>query len=961
MLGDAPMEAGARKVLSSLFSVGEERARRLLGGFANALLDTSVPSVNAFLRGRLGPGASVERVTMEGPSLVLHDAVLPLSAGAELRVARASFDLTPGAVPPVRLATLAGALEVNGGAFRAPITFERSSAAPPGAWAHGDVKIHGATWTDSGTAARPHVPLAGRARITVAEREWALESGELEAGDARVQISARGSLEPGESGLGEARVALERGRTGHFLDAIGALVGRELARELPLFCDFSLDGEVAYHGRGDDPGVKASLALTTAASKLSLEAKVRETGEIDAATLRGPLSLADLELHPAAASRIVLDEEARLDLDVQVTGTATEPRAWGTAVARALTVRARGDKRFVPAPRLLDVTLSADATRDGFMARLECGLDGGGHIEAEVRGKRGEEVSGTGRVEGARAAILAHAIRLGAGRTILGVGDGPGLRIPEDAVASGTLELRGERITGKVHASTPRSSLDVTDVSVDDARASATVRGTLALHDATRTGAIPRQALELEAGGPLELEGVELSTDYASVVARGRVRAAALTVLCAGGVRIPVEGVELVGQAHVREGGALRAELGVTTGAGTKVIADVAADAEASLEGTRVKGKVAWRDALAAGLFATPLRPLAEEVVEIDGRISGPAAEPVLTARFSTPRVRVGLPESPKAAVYELTEASALLRLDVHRVLWHAAHAELYGGRVTSSGVVTHDGALRAVVVTSDVDVARVPADERRRALGEHVGGRLSGAVRFDRPAGSASASGRGEMVLDGGDYRALARAEKALATFGLPPLSTASAEPLVVEVFLDDRGWTLERVALVTEDGALRGAVRVGLDARVSGDLEIELRQAYLAKSRLLYLPATLTGGLRVKARLDGPIDRVRVETRLREVLASLAIDNRIARAVRGTVDEIRGALGGGDESAAPSPPVAPDRKARAHDVFDRLLEGDPTATTGLEALARSAEPAARVDEQLAALDAPPLRVRIA
>lgn len=969
MLAAMNERIGRRGALTRLFPAlqdGKERARKLLGGLASSLLDASVPSVNAFLRGRFGPRASVDRVTVEGQALVLSDALLPVLDHGVLRVRRAAFEVASGQTPPLRLRSLEGVLDVREGAFVARLRFERSDAAPPNTWVHGVLTIDEATWTEGGVARHPRAPLSGSARVSVGEREWTVDSGELQAGDARVGLSARGSLEGDKSAIDEARVTLAGAHAGHFLDAVGAFVGRALSSELPLFCDFALEGEVAYAGRGDAPGARAELALRAPASSLALSAAVRDSGEIDALSLSGPLSLSDLELHPAAAARLELGDDARLDLAVSGAGTLEAPRVWGTATAKALPVRARGDKRYQPSPRLLDVTASADASRAGWMARIEAGLDGGGRVVTEVRGAPGASPTATAEVEGARAGWIAHALRIGAGKVVLGVGEGPGLRLPEDAVTSGKLALADERITGTLHASTARSSLDVEGLEVDDERARATIRGDLALHDATRTNAIPREAFAFDGGGPLHLVGVELSTDYTHLHAAGAVRAAELSVLVAGGARVPLEGVEVLGQLHAQPGGAVRAELGISTAAGTKLLVDLAASAEADLAGTRVKGKLAWRDALAAGLFATPLRPLAEEVVEVDGRVGGPADDPVLSATFAAARVRVGMPESPKIATFDLDDAHALVRVDRGGVLWHAARATAYGGRVTSSGAVAYDGALRATVVWSDVDAARVPTDSRARLLGEHVQGRFSGALRFDRagaaPGASPAASrGRGEAVLADPVYPALARASRAFATYGLPALERAGSAPVIVPIEMDEAGFVFDDVRIETADGAIGGTVRITEEGRVSGDLELVLAEAYLRRSTVLFVPGALTGGLRVPARLEGPLDKVRVETRLADVLASLVAENKIARAVRGTAREIRDAL-----AREPRPPpetrTGPRRRPvpPVPDLFDRLLEGDELAAEGLRRIVTEGADRAAAHAALVALDRPAPRVRV-
>src|SRR6185295_12868140 len=118
-----------------------------------------------------------------------------------------------------------------------------------------------------------------------------------------------------------------------------------------------------------------------------------------------------------------------------------------------------------------------------------------------------------------------------------------------------------------------------------------------------------------------------------------------------------------------------------------------------------------------------------------------------------------------------LLDASVMLRLDGRGVLWHKLEAKTYGGTIASAGFFHADGALVAKVGLRDVAVEALPsASADPPTLEPYARGRLSGAMRFDRRAGSQEIGGRGRATIEDGFFPVLAQTSSALGRYGLPP-----------------------------------------------------------------------------------------------------------------------------------------------------------------------------------------------
>ncbi|HJL17715.1 MAG TPA: hypothetical protein RMH99_18770 [Sandaracinaceae bacterium LLY-WYZ-13_1] len=284
---------------------GSRRGGRggLLGTFANAVLGRTLPRVREWLRSRLGPGASLGALELDGARVHLLEARVPIGA-LELRVRRATLVTAPEDVvagrAPVRLERLEGELRGGGGDFTAPVVLSGRPGATA-AWIDADVEVKGARWRPAhgvGDAA----PMDGTARLRITVDGWALEDAALESGASRIRLSARGSLRDRTRGLTEARLEASEARIGHFLDALTAWTGRPPPPAMPIPWDARLDGRVALTRAGR---IDASLTLGTSQSRLALELDAGRDGSVRSGSLCGEIGWDDLR--GAVAGAVAMD------------------------------------------------------------------------------------------------------------------------------------------------------------------------------------------------------------------------------------------------------------------------------------------------------------------------------------------------------------------------------------------------------------------------------------------------------------------------------------------------------------------------------------------------------------------------------------------------------------------------------------------------------------------------------
>ncbi len=1004
---------------------------KVLHGLANALLSLGVPRVREWLQGRFGPRADVREIAVDGPLLRVAHATLPLGPRMRLEVRTATFEILRGALagrPEVALASLEGALVAGDAAarFEAPVSFRRDREGERGAdWVSGTLVVRGATWTSTqGTVAGAgQTPLDGEVIVRVGETDWSIRRGAFQAGRASIRLAASGDLE-GDTVLRHASLEIDGARAGHFVDAVAALTGRALAPRIPLPPDLVLWGTLAHDTRSS----QVSLRLDTARSSADLGARVTASGDVEVASLGGTLAVADLPpAWLAEMARAVDLGDAVVRVEARAHGDVARPVVEATFVAPSVSVRAPGQKRFLPPLRLHELRGSLHAGASGADLRATANLEGGGRATIAARLSPGslEDHDVTICVVDLSppwAVLLARAL----GRALPAA-------LPADTRATVDAHLTATTWTGVLDARTPRSDITLAWRG-SRARVEGDLGGSLSFADARALGLftgpiLPRgdglmstegMHLAVDPGGVATLEGtvraglVHLDGEgdpaptlvLSDAAARVRIDGEGLVIedghaSCHGGRvsvrgRVPFDGappgtslvhvqfarigagvlapllarpdlglppdLALEGEIDVQGGDRLRAEIAVSSPRGTDVLVDLALHREGQisrLDGSTARGRIRAEDALATGLLHE-VTPAHGDEVTFEASLAGPMDAVVFRGRATAAHVRLEMASRPEWPGLRLEDVGVHFRVDRARLVWHHLRARVAKGVLASSGLASlaGDGTLTVALMCAGVDLASLPARRDGKRLDDHVRGKLGGELRVDRRDATAHVDARGSFMLSSPDYPVLRRVEARLRSFGLPAPPTAGIEPLRCRVALGRHGLHVAEISARAACAAVEGDLHVGLDGALQGDLCVTLPRAYLAASPLLFVPASLVGGVRVPVSISGTLTRTRVHADLAGALGGLLRENAVTRVVSGAAQELWDTLGG---TPPPSPPARPQRRERPprRDAFDLLLEGDPRGAEIFDALVGCDDPreTLRLVEEIAA---PRPRVRV-
>jgi len=161
-------------------------------------------------------------------------------------------------LPEARLHAFRGALSFGGGdepSFVADVTFRSSEGVSEDAWIAGELRIERASWTDApgGASARA---MHGSATLFVSSSSFRLVDGILEGERARVRFSAHGAVDApsGRRTVDAATLVIDSARTGPFLDAASAILGRALPVPPGVPRDAGLTGDISFDA---DAGARA--------------------------------------------------------------------------------------------------------------------------------------------------------------------------------------------------------------------------------------------------------------------------------------------------------------------------------------------------------------------------------------------------------------------------------------------------------------------------------------------------------------------------------------------------------------------------------------------------------------------------------------------------------------------------------------------------------------------------------
>jgi hypothetical protein len=811
---------------------------RLIGSFANALIDLGLPSLRQWLRERLGPRADVKQVSTDGAFLhekVVHlDGVeVPIGSRGLLVLARATLS----GLPEVQLRSFTGVLTL--GKLHADVSFAAASEPPvhrtgddlpkvgqptdtgERTWISGDLAFRatlgGAEWT-------------GRARLVASPREWRVEDGVLQGDGLEAAFHGAGLPDGSELGAslrGTLRLAALLRALSPAQDALGR--PSAVARALPRDEDVATI-DLTVRGSAQSPEVFATVRAPELGFRLGR------------ARFVPPVLLRD-----AAAEVLVLG---------------------GRIVVRSAAL-ARDQRVAVEA----DADLRAPSVRASARATVRADLDAA--FARDVLRTLGAS-SSVRPVEGAVSLVLAVSHET-SGFAAHGTASAA-------RVVVGVAHAAREETVVALEQVTARLALDRTRLAYDDLRFRAhggqfIAEGRLGFGP-TSDGSSPL-FLRLERGGA-ELAGglIELFGGRAGV-----------------GSVLPAD-LAARGTLDLHAGGSLEADVVLETPAGTTLgMALRRSGLDGALDGSSLRGAVSVADLCGSGALGArpPVAPEGIVVVDLAARGAPSRGEVVATGWTSATKLAVLAGETRLA----VTNVTARLRADARGVTCNGLDGALFGGRIEAVAVASYARSIRARISLADTLVHELPSFADKQP-GTFVRGRLSADVyaRFD-PGRHVRASG--EVRLDDAAFPALELVRPALARYGLRPPPEEARGPATAILRSSEWGLTLEAVAVDLVGAIARGSIGASWSRAVEGRAEVTLEEDYLRSSGVLALPGVLTTRLVAPIRIDGTLEAPRVHAELGESLGRFLKDNRVSAFVASAVEEAQILLGGQPAVDAP------------------------------------------------------------
>jgi hypothetical protein len=911
---------------------------RLFGSLANVVLDLGLPAIRGWLRDRLGPEADVAEVKTNGSIVSLEDVRIPIGPRGLVKLDRAAATITSlgDRGPALRLHSFNGVLTLGG--FRANITFAASDDPDPAAWIWGDLTILGAIWPSSTDI--PGGPLNGHARLFVSSHEWRLEGARLEGGPSSIpgdnkppvvaRFAAAGSLEPHPEesdsivppAIATIAFALEHGRIGPFLDAMGALAGDWRAKIPPQIPrDTRLDGELSWSS-AEGARVEFRLDAATIGAGARVRAAFAPNGSGLSGRIDGAFALAAFLRHVGAPALALPRDEDVIAVAATAKGHVRAVEAQIHLSAPAIGWRL-GRPRFVP-PVTLGNVAGALAVNGGRVTGRVTALARRSEIAVDVNGS--ELTLNAPAIE---AAFLRDVIST-LGRRV---------EVPDDAVASVALSYRTEgsyfRSTD-VALATSRSRLTLTGESSAPLR----LTGRVAIEDVLATGLVENRTLYPTKGDlDIALEWVNRPGVLAADV-RGTVTAVGSLELKVGDrdlfyivqnarVDVALSGTNLeyrdlrftgyggrfagsgtipfVARApdappylvlQLDGGGAeLARHLFMLVPEPRPALAfpELSARGQLVLDphlgidlvvttpaGTALSANVRQADIVAQGAFAlADAKTLAARELPIAGIIG-------IDAKHSNGVTRANVDSD--AVKYEdfTLERAAVSVIVTHEgdVLWNRLDGRLADGRVTSFGVAKRTGEVLARVSAASVAVHELPPIEGR-PLAKYVRGRASGSIVLHR---AADLEARGDVVLDEAAFPVIDRARPALERYGLRPPNEDATGPAVATIAIDASGIHLTDVAVDLHGASVRGEVDVGpgvTSRPLQGHIEIVLEEEYLRTSKLLTLPRVLGERLVVPIAIRGTTEKPDIHAEIGQTLGQFVRESKVGEFVSSAVEE--------------------------------------------------------------------------
>ncbi|MCA9608573.1 MAG: hypothetical protein KC619_23380 [Myxococcales bacterium] len=808
-------------------TVADQDGGSFFRSVAKAMLERSLPSIRDWLAGRLGPGAKIGDVTLEGDRVFVRDAHVPVGAQLVLDVEEAILDARPedmmAGLPPARLASLKGSIRAVDGqrrtTFTAPVEVDGKGAGSE-AWVDGEVRVGGATWkAERGVG--PALPMYGTGRVVITSDGWRVLDASLTSGLSQTHLDARGSL-GGEGGakILEAVFSTKYARLGHALDVLAAFRGEDLRLPFPLPLDAVVDGTASLDPSGS---LQADLTGRTERSELALTLASKD-GVLEDAALTG--TLAPDELLPAWLDPLV-----------------------DRAGSGAMTVEAKGKGRL----DALDATVELEATsiaspwlratppggaklvlRGGRRWNVEVAIDGAGTGQAQIGVAPYGSLDGAARLELLPGAWVAGGLRASGKPVEIDVQVGGTRSAPELGLELSGQALAIERDGHRLATKRPRAKADVRvekrKLVVD--RASARARVGPGSAELSREGEVTRVGLaRIDGADALAGLGLFVEQDWLGAATPQR----------EGRFALP-EGAQLWGELTL-EAGALAGRAHVET-ARSRVSFVPLRYERGAFEGTEALATLDYDDAIAFGLFrGSPVLPVGPGRAEVHAKLTGRGAESALGAVVSARRVGWRIGEG--AELLALEHGSVTLELSRAGLAVRDLSATLFGGRLEGAGGIFRDGE-RVVPRVETLTLRGARDGLRERLLGDRLDEGVLEDLSLDAELSGEPSALTGRATLS----TARSRLEAVVGTHGA---ALTSDSQITGHVGPEDLSAFLGPVAIEGEPFGVQAGLG-GTFARPTVALAIDGGQQRL---RLQKIEAPLSG---VKVRASADSDGVEI-----------------------------------------------------------------------------------------------------
>jgi hypothetical protein len=131
-----------------------------------------------------------------------------------------------------------------------------------------------------------------------------------------------------------------------------------------------------------------------------------------------------------------------------------------------------------------------------------------------------------------------------------------------------------------------------------------------------------------------------------------------------------------------------------------------------------------------------------------------------------------------------------------------------------------------------------------------------------------------------------------------------------------------VERLSIDIGDAAANGSLTLDAAQRLHGLFEVRLRDHWLRRSALLFVPATFTGDVDVPVTIAGTREEPVVDYDLRASLKRIARGNALGRVLADVL------------APAPPPPAQPPPTSRTRPTEEAILDGVLDDVPGADAL---------------------------